>query len=329
MYPGRGGSRRAVGAAPHLPFLALSPASIATIGSARVAVAVSGGPDSMALLHLAAHALPGRVHALTVDHRLRPEGAAEAAMAGAVCARLRVPHATLIWHGRKPRTGRPAAARTARYRLMRRWCTAHAIPFLMTAHHADDQAETLLMRLARASGPRGLGGIRAARPLGSGVTLLRPLLHARKADLIAYCAAHALPTASDPTNADPAYARTAARALLAATAWLDVEALAGSAAHLADAHDTLGWASERAWAGRAILAADRTEVDADDLPRALRLALLARGIASVVPHRAIPRGPDLARLLGLLDDGYPATLGGAHVKPGPPWRFAAEGPRGG
>ncbi len=307
--------------------LALSPAALAAIGTAEVAVAVSGGPDSMALLWLAARAFPGRVQALTVDHRLRPESAAEAAMVAAQCARLGVPHATLIWEGRKPHTALPAAARTVRYRLMRDWCAAHAVPFLLTAHHADDQAETLLMRLARAAGTQGLAGIAAARPLGRGVTLLRPLLHARKADLVLLCAEHALPTADDPTNRDPAYARTAARALLAANPWLDATALAASAAHLADAEAALAWATDRAWAGRATLEPDALVVDADDLPRALRLRLLSRALATASPGRPPPRGPESDRLLAALDRRETATLAGVRVEPGPPWRFVAEPPR--
>ncbi len=306
----------------------LSSDSIALIGQSSLAVAVSGGPDSMALLWLAAQAFHGRLHALTVDHGLRPESADEAAMVAAQAARLGVPHVTLAWVGRKPRTGRPAAARTARYRLLRDWCFSNRVPFLLTAHHADDQAETLLMRLARASGPPGLAGIRAARSLGRGVTLLRPLLARRKADLVALCAAHDLRTADDPTNRDPAYARTRARALLAATPWLDPANLAASAAHLADAEAALAWVAERAWAGRSAVGADGLSVDAGDLPRTLRLRLLARALSVAAPGRPAPRGPDLVRLLAALDAGQVATLRGALVEPGPPWRFVAEPPRG-
>ena len=278
----------------------------------------------MALLRLATLALPGRVSALTVDHQLRPESAGEAAMVAQLCAGVGIPHTTLLWRSHQPRTGRPAAARAARYRLMRDWCARAGVRWLLTGHHADDQAETVLMRLARGAGTRGLAGIAPARPLGGGVTLLRPLLHARKADLVALCATAGLPTADDPTNRDPTYARTAARALLAATPWLDPANLAASAAHLADAEATLAWAAERAWAGRAEVTAGAVIVDANDLPRAVRLRLLARALAAAAPGRTTPRGPDLARLLNSLDRGEPATLAGAHAHPGPPWRFAAE-----
>ena len=326
----RHASARAVPPRPPLnrqPDPGLGAAALAAIGDTPVAVAISGGPDSMALLWLAAHAYPGRVNALTVDHRLRPESAVEAAMVAETCAWLGVPHATLVWRGLKPRAGRPAAARTARYQLMRDWCARAGVCWLLTAHHADDQAETVLMRLARGAGTQGLAGIAPARPLGRGVTLLRPLLHARKADLVALCAAHGLPAANDPTNRDPTYTRTAARALLAATPWLNPASLAASAANLADAEAALAWAAERAWAGGAELGAKTVTVDAEDLPRAFRLRLLARALATIAPGRPPPRGPDLARLLDALDRGETATLAGVHAHPGPPWRFAAEPPR--
>ncbi len=277
----------------------------------------------MALLWVAVRQWIGWVSAVTVDHGFRPESAAEAAMVARVCAGLGVAHATLAWTGVKPRVNRAAAARHARYALMAAWCRAEGIVWLLTAHHADDQAETLLMRLARGAGVAGLSGIRAMRPLGGGVAVARPLLAARKADLVALCEAESLAFIDDPTNRDPAYDRTAARALLAATPWLRAERLAASAAHLADLEAALAWAAERAWAGRASTKNGATIADADDLPRALRVRLLARALATVKPASA-PRGPDLARLLATLDAGTPATLAGVRVEPGPPWRFTAE-----
>lgn len=126
---------------------------------ARVALAVSGGPDSMALLALAAAALPGRITALTVDHGLRAAAAAEAAGVAAQCAARGIAHATLRRDGPPIRANVQARARAARYALMADWCRAHGAGLLLTAHHADDQAETLLMRLNRASGSDGLAGI--------------------------------------------------------------------------------------------------------------------------------------------------------------------------
>ena len=216
----------------------------------RLAVAVSGGPDSIALLLLAQAAFPGRVQALTVDHGLRAAAAAEAAFVASLCTARGIPHQTLPWTGPKPAANRQAEARNARYALLRDACAAAGIGVLATAHHADDQAETLLMRLARGSGG-GLAGIRMHRPLGAGVTLVRPLLGVRRAALAAIVAEVGIVPVTDPTNDDPHYDRTHARRLLASTPWLDAARLADSAAHLAEAEAALDWAADRAWAGRA------------------------------------------------------------------------------
>lgn len=244
-------------------------------------------------------------------------------MVARACARIGVPHVTLAWTGVKSCANRVAAARRARYALMTTWCRAERIAWLLTAHHADDQAETMLMRLARGAGLSGVSGIRVMRPLAPGITLARPLLGERKADLVALCLAESLPFVDDPTNRDPAYDRTAARALLTATPWLAAKRLAASAGHLADSEAALAWAEERAWAGRACAENGATIVDADDLPRALRLRLLKRGLAATAPGPP-PRGPNLARLLATLDAAHPATLAGVRAEPGPPWRFTAE-----
>ncbi|HZU63565.1 MAG TPA: tRNA lysidine(34) synthetase TilS, partial [Novosphingobium sp.] len=145
----------------------------------RLGLAVSGGPDSLALLLLAHAAWPGRVAAATVDHGLRPESAGEAAEVARICAGLGVAHATL------PVSIGPGniqtEARTARYAALAQWMAAEGLAALATAHHADDQAETLLLRLNRASGVAGLAGVRArALVPGSRLLLLRPLLGWRR-----------------------------------------------------------------------------------------------------------------------------------------------------
>lgn len=290
----------------------------------RIAVATSGGPDSLALLSLAAAAFPGRVTALTVDHRLRPEAAAEAASIAAQCAARGLPHVTLVRDGADFASNVQARARAARYALLGDWCAAHGHGPLLTAHHADDQAETLLMRLNRASGSDGLAAIRPARQLRPGVMLVRPLLATRKADLATFAAADGWQVADDPTNRDPRYGRTQVRALLAATPALDVAALAASAAHLAADAEALAWAADLAWAGRVQEADGRLLVDAGGLPAALVQRLLARAVETLAGRPV--RGSDIARLAARLGAGASGTLAGIVARPGTIWQLSVTRP---
>jgi tRNA(Ile)-lysidine synthase len=181
----------------------------------HVAVAVSGGPDSLALTLLLAewaHSRNGRVDALTVDHQLRAESAAEAEQVGRWLAPLPgVTHRVLPWRDPKPESGIQAAAREARYRLLAAHCRDHAILHLSVAHHRDDQTETHRLRAAHGSGTIGLAGMSAVRPL-DGVRLLRPLLSVAKAELLALLQARGQPWISDPSNNNPAFERVRLRA---------------------------------------------------------------------------------------------------------------------
>lgn len=189
--------------------LDLSPLS----GCAAVAVATSGGGDSMALLHYLAHRATCPVHALTVNHNLRPEAAAEAAAITTwVSAWPHVQHHILQWEGEKPETSLMDAARTARYALMDAYCHAHKIPLLALAHHADDQLETFFMRLTKGSGLDGLAGMRPLTPYGDGLQLWRPCLALTHTDLIDYCRTHNVPWVEDPTNSNTKYTRNRLRA---------------------------------------------------------------------------------------------------------------------
>lgn len=306
-------------------------AALARLGVARddrLAVAVSGGSDSLGLLLLAAATRPGCVHALTVDHALRADSAAEAEAVARAAAAHDVPHVTLLWSGERGRGGGgnlQAGAREARYALMADWCRTAGVRWLATAHHADDQAETVLMRLARGSGVAGLSGIRERRSLRGGVELLRPLLAARKRDLAMIAAAAGLEPADDPSNHDSRYDRTRARTLLAATPWLDPARIAESASHLVESEAALDWAADRAWAGRATTGEDGLAIDCAGLPRALRLRLLAHAIAVVGGSAA--DGPETARLLATLDAGGTATLGGVRASGGTVWLIRPAPPR--
>jgi tRNA(Ile)-lysidine synthase len=217
-----------------------------------LAVAVSGGPDSLALLLLAHAALPG-VHAATVDHGLRPESAAEAEEVARLCGRLGVPHRILTVRVERAGDGVQAAARDARYAALAGWMEAEGLELLATAHHADDQAETLLMRLNRGSGVAGLAGVRAEGAVpGSGgrLRLCRPLLGWRRGELQDIVEAAGLQAARDPSNEDEAYDRARLRRQLGEASWLDRAALARSAALLAEAEAALEWTAGPLFAAR-------------------------------------------------------------------------------
>jgi tRNA(Ile)-lysidine synthase len=193
-------------------------ALFAPFGDAKaLLIAVSGGPDSTALLLMAAEWAKRRgktrIEAATVDHGLRPESANEATAVGEICARLGVDHRVLKWKGAKPTSRLQERAREARYRLLIDHAKAIGGEVLMTAHHADDQAETVLFRLLRGSGVAGLRGMDVIS-MRDGMTIARPLLGLKKRDLIAFAEARGAPFIDDPSNADPRFARTRLRALL-------------------------------------------------------------------------------------------------------------------
>jgi tRNA(Ile)-lysidine synthase len=173
------------------------------------AVAVSGGADSMALLHLMKTA-GAKVVALTVNHNLRPESNAEAEAVAKFCKKLGVGHHILEWTGAKPKTGVEEAARAARYDLMLDYCKKNNIGVLATAHHADDQIETFLMNLGRGSGIYGLAGMRG-RQIRGGIVICRPLLNVRRAELRKYCDENGIKYFDDSMNEDEKYLRVKIR----------------------------------------------------------------------------------------------------------------------
>ncbi|WP_398483905.1 tRNA lysidine(34) synthetase TilS [Tardiphaga sp.] len=181
-------------------------------------LAVSGGPDSVALLWLAARwrrsLKRGPVlTVVTVDHGLRPESAREARDVKRLAASLDLPHRTMRWTGDKPRRGIPAAARTARYALLADAARKAGAAHVMTAHTRDDQAETVLMRMARGSGLAGLGAM-SMETERDGIRIVRPLLQVSKSQLIATLGKAKLGFVVDPTNADPNFTRPRLRALM-------------------------------------------------------------------------------------------------------------------
>lgn len=289
-----------------------------------LAVAVSGGPDSLALMWLAARAFGARAHVLSVDHGLRADAAGECAMVAGRAADMGLPHATLTL-AMKAGANVQAEAREARYAAMGDWCRTHGIGLLLTAHHRDDQAETLLMRMARGSGLSGLAGVRSVSEIG-GLRVLRPLLRWSRAELAELVRRAGWQAVADPSNNDPRYDRTAARGLLRETSWLDAARLAASAAHLADAEAALAWAAERAWETRVSADCDGLLIDPEALPADLRRRVLALGLSEL---GGSADGPALARLMARLDGGGGGTLGGVKATglPDGRWRLSKAPPR--
>lgn len=177
--------------------------------SARIAVAVSGGVDSVALLHWLVE-FGADVVVLHVNHGLRPGAQTEAEYVQALAVRLGVPCHIFHWDGKKPTSGLEAAARTARYKLMTDFCHENDISYLAVAHQADDQIETFLMNLARGSGARGLAGMRPVM-VRDGITILRPLLNVMRTDLQKYCDDKSIKYFHDEMNEDMRFTRVRMR----------------------------------------------------------------------------------------------------------------------
>ncbi len=287
----------------------------------RLGVAVSGGPDSLALLLLAAAARPGQVEAATVDHGLRRESAGEARFVASVCRKLGIAHHLLRTELTKG-ASLQAQARAARYRVLGAWGIECDLGAVASGHHADDQAETLLMRLARGAGLSGLAATRRRRPLEPGVMLVRPLLGWRRSELAGIVEGAGLTPVDDPSNRDPRHDRTRFRGLLASADWADPERLASSAGWLAEADDAIEWALAGLVETRLTQDDAGVAIDPVGLPRELQRRLLLTAFDRLDAPR--PRGPDLDRALAALTAGKAATLSGLKLGGGEIWRLAKE-----
>jgi tRNA(Ile)-lysidine synthase len=289
----------------------------------RIGVAVSGGPDSLALLLLAAAARPGEIEAATVDHALRPESAAEAKMVADLCANLGIPHSTLVakWE-QKPDSAIQARARAERYRLLSKWASERGLAALVTAHHLDDQAETLMMRLNRGAGVRGLASMRPRRPLTTKLKLVRPLLSWTHEELEAVCHDAGIEPVRDPSNEDEGFERVRMRKSLAGSDWLDSKALAKSAAHLAAADAALRWAANMEW-NRGVTTDGSALLYAPAAPPEIRRRIAARAVRILASEgKGQPlRGRELDQLMRVLRSGRKATLRGVLCSGGDRWRF--------
>ena len=292
-------------------------------GGGKIGLAVSGGPDSMAMLLLAHAAIPGQFEVATVNHGLRPEAADECALVAAACAERGVACAVLEVALRPGNL--QAMAREARYAALCGWADMNGLRQIATAHHIDDQAETLLMRLNRGSGVAGLSGVQELHwPFGFDAGVIRPVLDFRRSELEAIVAASGLVTVQDPSNADDRFDRVRIRKALAAADWLDPVAVAKSARHLTEAYAALQdyalllWGSHVVQAGPAFRLAPTT---LREMNRRLVAAIMDR-------MGGRPRGGDVARLLNRLERGEGGNVGGvlATVE-GDQWVFRPEPPR--
>ena len=298
-------------------------------------LAVSGGPDSTALLVLAARWAKARKRApkllaVTVDHGLRAAAAGEAAAVKRLANRLGVPHRTLRWRGKKPKSGLQEVAREARYRLLGEAAARAGYGHVLTAHTLDDQAETVLFRLARGSGLGGLAGMAHAAPLPARavgtVFLVRPLLRIPKVRLIATLEAAGVPYSEDPTNRDPRFARARLRAFMPELAkeGLDARGLARLAARMRRAEMAIEFAVAAArealapgpWPQRGPVAFAAAQFA--NLPAEVALRLLGSAIA----HTGDEGPVELAKLESLYDSLRQAhsrlrrTLAGALISLG-------------
>jgi tRNA(Ile)-lysidine synthase len=287
----------------------------------RFGIAVSGGPDSMALLDLAATSLPGQIEAATVDHGLRPEAAAEAEMVARWCGDHAIPHATLL--PSSPIMGSiQAEARAARYALLDDWMVARSIDWLLTAHHADDQLETMLMRLNRSSGVAGLAGIRGRRE-----RVLRPLLGIRKAALEAHVRTRSIPYATDPSNNDERFDRVRMRDNLTHAPWLDPIAAARSAAALTDADAAIEWTLNRIEAEHVRQDGDALVLTETALPREFLRRLLRRLLRKLAPDAPEPRGEQIDQAIVQLSHDIKLSIGACVATGGTVWTLRRAPPR--
>lgn len=300
-----------------------------------LAVAVSGGADSMALALLAdrwARARRGRIVALTVDHGLRAESGAEAHTVGRWLKAKRIAHATLAWRRTSDdvtTANLQAWARAARYRLMSDWCVEHGVLHLLLAHHRDDQAETLLLRLGRGSGVDGLAAMAPVREM-YGIRLLRPLLGFSHAQLEATLRRPGQPWIEDPSNTNVRFARVRLRALAAALAdeGLTSERLAATAARLRSAREALEHGTAAFLATAATPFAEGyvtlSRAALRDAPNEIAARAVARLVSAVGGLAYAPRRIRCERLLAALlasprgprvgaSDAVLATLGGVLV----------------
>lgn len=279
-------------------------------------IAVSGGGDSVALMHMAAEWGQGRtLMVATVDHGLRPESAAEARQVSRAARALDLPHATLVWQ-RGTETGNLMAnARDARLRLLAGWARRNRLSAVLLGHTADDQAETLLMRLARGSGIDGLASMAEWRDR-FGVRWLRPMLGAGREDLRDWLTARGIGWADDPSNENEDFDRIRIRKAIGAMG-LDIAALARAANHIGEARDALSHyaahaARDAVAHNGSLILTRRAYLDA---PPEIRRRLIVAACRWITGADYPPRRTTVLHALNAIATGHRVTLDGALIEP--------------
>lgn len=293
--------------------------TLGALPDAPLGVAVSGGGDSVALL-LLLHQSGRELFAATVNHQLRPEAAAEAAGVAKLCAELRVPHVVLAWESAGVKGNLQKAAREARRDLLGAWAQENGLKDIALGHTLDDQAETVLMRLARGSGVDGLAGM-AAKRCENGLCWHRPLLGARRADLRNFLRENNIGWVDDPSNDDLRFDRVKARQALETLAplGLDARRLSETASHMQRARKALEATTlQLAQSCTRVSLAGEVSISRRqfaDAPREIQLRLLSAGLVWVANAAYRPRFAALEGLLEAILSGEKAgkTLHGCTV----------------
>ena len=286
----------------------------------RLGLAVSGGGDSLAMLHLF-HEIcrdsETRLHVVTVDHGLRDGSRGEAEAVARQSAALGLPHEILTWSGWDQRGNMQHEARNARLRLISDWAHRLDIDTVALAHTADDQAETMLMRLARRAGVDGLAGM-AEKRIQNGVCWMRPLLGIRRSHLRDYLTARGVSWTDDPSNENLAFDRVKARKALGVLAELGIDAdtLSEVARNMAIARDALNWTSfgvlrdlGKPFDGAAVMCARRLRAQPIEIQR----RLLIHGLRWIRGSTYPPRRDALCELMKALRGASAATVDGCHA----------------
>jgi len=281
----------------------------------KIGLAVSGGPDSLALLLLAHSVFPDRIEAATVDHGLRPESRSEAEFVSVLCKERTIVHKIL-----KPsipiRGSIQAVARKARYGLLNDWVETNQLTFLATAHHADDQLETLIMRVLRGSGIDGMSGVRARRG-----HIIRPLLHMSKQSLADFVLQNGIAPIDDPSNRDQNFDRVRVRNALENLRGFDVGLASRSAEALDDAREAINWMVENLAQENIQRTDTGCILELEDVPHEIVRRLVLKCLHICDPALS-PRGDQLEMCISKLHSGERTTLGNILCQGGEKWTFS-------